>query len=302
MTHKVSIIMPAYNVSGTISESIESVLKQTYKNWELVIVNDCSKDDTLQVIAPFIQAEPKIKLVDLTKNVGLPAARNAGVENAIGEFIAFLDSDDLWSPEKLKSQINFHIKNPDCAISHTDFEAFNQNGKVKRPLKKILESNKLKRGVLLPTLYYKNLIGVLTVMMKKNLFWEVGGFDASLWTLEDHDLWIRIAEKGYQYGYLRNVLASYRISPNGISKTLGKYKKAQKTFAEKHVLKIQKSKPVADKTKGNYYRHFGTAYFKKGEHKIAHLYFLKSLRLHGVSIISITTIIYMCYNYLKKIK
>lgn len=301
MTYKVSIIMPAYNASKTIVESINCVLEQTYTNWELIIVNDGSTDNTLNVVEPFTKETSRIKLVNLINNGGLPNARNAGVESSDGNFIAFLDSDDLWLPDKLNCQVDFHREHPDCFISHTNFDAFDAKGKVQRPFKKFLEPDNLKKGNLLPGLYCKNVIGVLTVMMKRTVFEKVKGFDTSLWTLEDQDLWIRIAEKGYQFGYVDTILASYRISPNGISKTLGKYKKAQKIFITKHLPEISKNSTIASKASGNYYRHFGTAYFKKGEYKLANLYFYKSLQLYGVSFVSLTTIIYMLYGYFKRI-
>ena len=96
----VSIIMPAYNAEKYIEEAIESVLKQTYRNWELIIVNDCSIDATEQIVKKYQEQDERIKFHSLTENQGVANARNTALQNAVGRYIAFLDSDDMWLPEK----------------------------------------------------------------------------------------------------------------------------------------------------------------------------------------------------------
>ena len=103
----VSIIMPAYNAEKYIEEAIQSVLKQTYTNWELIIVNDCSTDKTEQIIKKYQEQDQRIRLCSLTKNQGVANARNTAIKNAVGRYLAFLDSDDIWLQEKLEKQINF---------------------------------------------------------------------------------------------------------------------------------------------------------------------------------------------------
>ena len=103
----VSIIMPSYNASRFITESIKSVIVQTYQNWELLIADDCSKDSSVEVIKKIIDKDQRIKLFSLLKNVGAAAARNVAIEHANGQYIAFLDSDDVWEPEKLERQLAF---------------------------------------------------------------------------------------------------------------------------------------------------------------------------------------------------
>lgn len=289
--------MPAYNAAKTIQESIDSILKQTYPEWELIIVNDCSTDKTTEIVESYIQNDHRIKLIPHERNLGLSAARNTGAKHASGNYIAFLDSDDLWFPDKLKEQILYHQKHPEILISHTDLNSFNENGILKRPWNSFMTGNRVKQGNLLPTLYYKNVIGVLTVMMTRQLFEEMKGFDVSLWTFEDQDLWIRIAEKGKRFGYVNKVLASYRISPNSLSRTLGKYKRAHKKLIKKYSSHNLNKNIIL----GNYYRSFATVYFKRGNYKLANLYFKKSLRYHGLRFISITTLLYMQLNYYRLI-
>ena len=103
----VSIIMPAYNAEKYIAEAIESVLKQTYTNWELIIVNDCSTDATEQIIKKYQKQDYRIKLYSLLNNQGVANARNTAIQNTRGRYLAFLDSDDMWLPEKLEKQLAF---------------------------------------------------------------------------------------------------------------------------------------------------------------------------------------------------
>ena len=119
MCDLVSVIMPSYNTAKYISESIESVLKQTYTNWELIIVDDCSTDNTDEVIATFL-GDDRIRYIKNEKNSGAAVSRNRALREASGKYIAFLDSDDLWAPEKLEKQIDF-MASTGCKFSCTDY-------------------------------------------------------------------------------------------------------------------------------------------------------------------------------------
>ncbi|MDO6391150.1 glycosyltransferase family 2 protein [Pontibacter sp. BT731] len=290
---EVSIVMPAYNAANTIAESIESVLKQTYKNWELIIVNDCSTDQTASIAKNYCANNSKIRLLTHDVNKGLSASRNTAISHAQGKWICFLDSDDVWHHEKLELQCEFHMQNETFLISHTNLEYFCADRVIKRPWKSFTEITYPKTGHLLPTLYYKNPIGVLTVMVEKDLLLKVGGFDISLPTLEDNDLWIRIAEKGTRFGYLSKVLAYYRISNGSLSNSINKYKKAYKIFIAKYADKVTDQQGLFDKIWGNYYRHFGTMYFKNKKYRLANLYFCKAISHHGISYVSLTTLFYI---------
>ena len=108
----VSIIMPSYNAARFIGESINSVLLQTYSNWELLIVDDCSKDNSVEVVRKFANIDKRVVLFSLEKNVGAAAARNVAIEHAQGQYIAFLDSDDVWDEYKLEKQLAFMKHSP----------------------------------------------------------------------------------------------------------------------------------------------------------------------------------------------
>ena len=122
----VSIITPLYNSSKYISNTIESVIRQTYTNWEMLIVDDCSKDDSALIVEDYVKKDSRILLFTLNENSGAAIARNKGIELAKGEYIAFLDSDDIWQPEKLEEQLQTMVEN-NCSFSHTSYELFNEN-------------------------------------------------------------------------------------------------------------------------------------------------------------------------------
>ena len=154
----VSIIMPAYNSEKYISESIESVIKQTYQNWELLITDDKSQDSTRTIVKSYSKKDPRIKLFFNSENGGAGVARNNSIKEANGRFIAFLDADDIWLPEKLEKQINFMLEG-EYIFTYTAYQKFKGTSSL---------------GIFLPpstTTYNKllssNVIGCLTAVYDK---------------------------------------------------------------------------------------------------------------------------------------
>lgn len=127
--YKVSIITPSYNCSGYIEETIKSIQGQTYQNWELLITDDCSSDNSVEIISSYADKDPRIKIFQLEKNSGAGVARNNSIKEAKGRYIAFCDSDDCWYPDKLEKQIAFMEAN-DCAISHTSYMTTDEHSTV----------------------------------------------------------------------------------------------------------------------------------------------------------------------------
>lgn len=127
MTQLVSIIMPSYNAALFIKDAIDSVLAQSYTNWELLITDDNSKDNSTQIIEEYAKKDSRIKLYALNKNVGAAEARNNSIKNAKGRFIAFLDSDDVWESNKLDKQLSFMIENG-YAFTMTNYRIMSEKG------------------------------------------------------------------------------------------------------------------------------------------------------------------------------
>ncbi len=203
----VSIIMPTYNCGGYIGETIDSVISQTYDNWELIIVDDCSKDDTEKVVKKF-KNDNRIRYIKLERNSGAAVARTEAMKKAKGDYMAFLDSDDLWYPEKLEKQLKF-MKENKYDFTCTAYEQIDENGKF---LKKIVRP-KVKAD------YNRILldcpVGNSTVMYNVN---ALGKYEVpNIRKRNDDALWLQIIKKaGYIYGK-DEVLMKYRVRNNSIS-------------------------------------------------------------------------------------
>jgi GT2 family glycosyltransferase len=180
----VSVIIPTYNRWPWVGEAIESVLAQKFADYELIVVDDGSSDETSRQLSRF---GSRIKVFGQT-NRGVSAARNLGVRHARGRFLAFLDSDDLWLPSKLQIQTTFLADNPDIQICQTD-EIWIRNGIRVNPKAK---HRKPSGDIFLPSLELC-LVSPSAVMLTRELFERAGGFDESFPVCEDYDLWLRIA-------------------------------------------------------------------------------------------------------------
>lgn len=125
----VSVITPSYNCAAHIGKTIESIQAQTYSNWELLITDDCSTDESCSIIEDYVRKDNRIKLFALDKNSGAGVARNNSIKKASGRFIAFCDSDDRWYPQKLEKQLSFMLEK-DCALSYTSYDVTDETGKL----------------------------------------------------------------------------------------------------------------------------------------------------------------------------
>jgi len=215
----VSIITPSYNSKKFIEETIDSVLAQTYQNWEMIIVDDFSSDDSVDHITNKIKNIEKIKLISLNQNVGAAEARNRALKVAQGKYIAFLDSDDLWYPEKLEKQIEFMSKY-NYAFTFTSYTPFSEDGKIE--YKKIIVPEKISYEG-----YCKNtIIGCLTVIIDKEKTGEF--YMPNIRSSHDMALWLLIMKRGYDAYGLNENLAKYRLVST--SNTSKKYKAAKEVW------------------------------------------------------------------------
>lgn len=229
----VSIITPAYNAAAYIAETIESVIAQTYTNWEMLIVNDCSKDNTAEIIQNYAAKDKRIKLINLKQNSGAAVARNTAIQNAKGRYIAFLDSDDLWKKEKLQKQIEFMQQNG-YAFTYTSYEHFKEtkeNIQHQVQIPKSLNYNQALKG---------NKIGCLTVMLDRK---QIANIHFTAQRHEDYILWLNILKQGtIAYG-IQESFALYRtgnsksISGNKLQSALWTWK----VYRESQKLSVVKS-------------------------------------------------------------
>lgn len=212
----ISIITPIFNGEKYILETIQSVLSQTYQNWEMIIVDNKSTDNSMEIIKTI--CDNRIRIISLEYNSGGPARpRNIGLDNAKGEYIAFLDADDVWLPQKLEKQMSFLQQNNDVDICHTLSNVIDENsigkGQVRKSkLQGILNFLLNKKDVL----YYTNYININSVLMKidKKLKFDE---DKNLIALEDWKYWIDNQNIGKTIKCLNKVLLNYRVHDNSIS-------------------------------------------------------------------------------------
>jgi teichuronic acid biosynthesis glycosyltransferase TuaG len=208
MNDLVTIITPSYNSEKFIGEAIQSVLNQTYANWEMIIVDDCSTDNTLKLIHEYLKKDARIKLFENGLNCGAAVCRNIGLENATGRFIAFIDSDDLWISNKLELQLNFMLNN-NYEISFTNYELVDESSKsLNKSVNSVLKVDY--RG------YLKNtIIGMSTSMIDSS---KTGVFKfTNLRTRQDTYLWISLLKKGFNAYGIDSTLAKYRVRKDSIS-------------------------------------------------------------------------------------
>jgi len=181
---QVSVIIPTFNRGWIIKEAIDSVLAQDYKDFELIVVDDGSTDSTSEILAYY---ENDIKVL-FQKNQGVSAARNRGIAKASGQFIAFLDSDDLWLPQKLYTQVEFFNQMQDALICQTE-EVWIRKGIRINPKKR----HKKPSGMIFEPSLELCLVSPSAAMIRRSLFDKVGEFDVTLPACEDYDLWLRIS-------------------------------------------------------------------------------------------------------------
>jgi glycosyltransferase involved in cell wall biosynthesis len=205
---KVSIITPSYNSEKFIAQTIESVLNQTYREWEMIIVDDQSTDNSVKLIDSYVQKDTRIKCIVLEENSGPAVARNRAIEEAKGRYIAFLDADDLWMPQKLEKQIAF-MQRENIALSYTGYYRFEES------------AEKLKDEITVPLkvdyheLLKQNIIGCLTAVYDTKLLGKVTM--PLIRKRQDFGLWLKIL-KEVPYAYaLQEPLAYYRIHTDSIS-------------------------------------------------------------------------------------
>lgn len=200
--------MPSYNAEGFIAESIESVLHQTYPNWELLITDDCSTDRTTEIVQAFCQNEPRIDFVIAKQHSGIAGTRNQCLARAKGRFVAFLDNDDLWYPEKLEKQVRFMFETgaPFC---YSAYELMHEDG---TPKGKTIKT----AGIITYDKYLRNtIIGSGTIMLDRDQTGPLVMPDNA--TSDDMALWCKILKDGHQAHPLPEVLMKYRVRSNSAS-------------------------------------------------------------------------------------
>lgn len=249
---KVSVIIPTYNAANYITEAIDSVLSQTFIDYEVIVVDDGSTDNTRDIIRKY---NGKIKYT-YQKNSGTSAARNTAIRESRGEYLAFLDADDLWLPEKLEVQVKFLDQNPDLAFVCSDSYVIDKSQKIIN-----IWAKGIRNYETFESLYEENFVLILTVLMRKSCLLNVGGFDEELIISQDYDLWLRIAKK-YKFKHLNIPLAKYRLHQNNISRNIALKQLEREKIANKDAISRDLGFVIRMVKRARNYHHFGIEYSK----------------------------------------
>ncbi len=264
---KISIITPTYNSSKFIKRTIASVLNQTYTDWEFLIIDDHSTDNTIELINEIAKKEPRIKILKTLINSGGPSIpKNIGIENAKGEYVAFLDHDDEWLPEKLDKQLQlFNLSNDtNLGLVSSYVNIRNNKGEL------IIKHNENYRGNVIKQLINSTFIPTCScVMTKLKILKEVGYFDPRFKTADDGDMWLRISIAGYNFDFVPEYLTNYISHENNLCLQNVNYE-----YKDQFILQYEKYKDIYLKysLKPN-----GSYYFYTKKYKLARKYFILSI-------------------------
>lgn len=232
----VSVILPTYNRSQYIREAVQSVLEQTFKDFELIIIDDGSTDNTIETVKAFLK-DKRIRYVK-QENAGAAAARNRGLSMSTGNYIAFIDSDDIWEKDKINIQLSIMNALPDVSLVFSDFSSMDRNGNIQnshlRTYFHVLDEynldyehvfnqykhfdniGKVYWGNIYKTMIFGNIILTSTCMCRKEIFTKVGVFDTRYKMLEDYDLFLKITQE-FNVAIVDRPLVRYQYSNNQLS-------------------------------------------------------------------------------------
>lgn len=272
----VSVVIPTYNSSLSLTHALKSVVGQTYKEFEIIVIDDGSIDNTEEVVRNF----PFPILYLKVPNGGPAKARNIGIKNSQGDFVAFLDADDLWLPRKLEAQIKAFDADPELMLVFTE-DLFLKNDKlIKKPFSK---KQRLMCGNVVKNIFLFSYVGTPTVMVRRSIFEEVGYFEEDMLIAEDDNLWLRIASK-YKISLLDEVLVHIRITKGSLSRTEGNIFSG----VQEHIRLIHYKYPELEKLLGNtvirrkqsdLYFSQGYFFFSQQQHRLARINLARSFAL-----------------------
>jgi glycosyltransferase involved in cell wall biosynthesis len=209
----VTALVPTYNNDRYICETVESVLAQTYPIHEIIVVDDGSTDRTGEVLAPYAGRIHYVRQA----NAGAPTARNTGLALATGQWVALLDSDDLWVANKTQLQIEYALRNPSCSAVYSDMKTFDSTGIIEESVK-VSRNLTMPSGRIFPQLFAETLFQTSSLIIRKSCIDQIGSFDTTLRMGEDYEFFLRLAQH-YEFGYVDQPLVLYRQHPRQLTRT-----------------------------------------------------------------------------------
>lgn len=255
---KISVVIPTYNAAQYVGEAIESVLNQTFKDYEIVVVDDGSTDNTEELLQKYVDRIRYIK----QKNGGEGAARNRGIREAHGEWVAFLDADDLWLPHKLKVQMEFVEQHPDVDFIYGDTSVFDSNRVLS---KSVFSERQPHEGRIIKNLLRENCVPILSVIARKKCFEKSGLFKEGMKYCTDYEMWLRFA-KYFKFGYVNEVVASCRKHEKGVSQNMEQMHKTHLNILNTTLKDMKIPYAAADRIRSfNYFKNGYLCFEKKNK-------------------------------------
>lgn len=271
----VSVIIPTYNREQLLGRAIQSVLAQTYQDFELIIVDDGSTDNTERLVKSF--NSEKIRYIWHRENKGTSAARNTGIQSAKGDYIALQDSDDEWLPDKLEKQMRaFATAPPEVGIVYSGFHMIITNKRKYKPSPSITPKD---GDIFSSILKGEYLVSPQTTVVKRECFERAGMFDEALSSIEDWELFLRFS-KHYQFKYINEPLVLYYPQPDSMSRNKSATIKVYKLILKRYFEDIKQDKKLL----ARHYLRLGHFLYSSGELSQGRGYFAKSIKTHPLDI------------------
>lgn len=244
VTTLVSVIIPSYNRAKYLKYTLDSVQRQTFKDFECIIVNDGSTDNTEEIASKVLLTDNRFKYI-YQNNSGVSAARNSGIAESKGEYLAFLDSDDIWEPQMLQETVKVLNTHPDLSVVYGACDLIDQFGKV--------ISQKISPGPsknYLKDLAISCVFAINSALTRKLVFLKIGMFDTNLNGSEDWDIWLRAADEGFNFGFIDKLFCHYRRHSNSLSHDIermrtGAFSLLEKFYSKQHNFDIVRLKPYS---------------------------------------------------------
>jgi len=275
-TPRVSVVVPVYNGARTVAETLDSVFSQTFDDYEVIVVDDASKDHSLEILETY---GSQIRLVSLTENRGQSAARNLGAALAKGSCLAFLDQDDVWYPRKLEHQVAMLDQHPEVGFVYSDLDEVDGNGHYKTLTVHRAYAMGHPRSSFVTLIVQDSFILPSTVVCRKYWFEKVGGFDERLIGYEDDDLWIRMWPL-CRFAYLPEALVKWRVHRASASES-PLMERSRKIFYEKLVTTFANDPFMLAAVERRFYSVYGsrgTQLLRRGEKTRARTHYWMALR------------------------
>lgn len=205
----ISVVLPTYNGSKYIKQSIESIINQTYKEWELIVIDDCSTDDTNKIVQEYTLKDNRIKLYKNETNKRLPASLNTGFAKTSGEYLTWTSDDNIYKENAFEKMIEYFQLNSDVGFVFSNMTIIDENGNIKQKNSYIPSS--------MEEIKYKNIVGA-SFMYKREVYKTIGDYDTSKFLIEDYDYWLRISRK-FKIGFINDSLYFYRTHSGSLTES-----------------------------------------------------------------------------------